>query len=73
MNNVIIFGTSKYTDLVEHYFETYLVESSEGPPRKYYRITSLGKERGRLLLKEWNAFHETVNNFIKESETYDER
>ena len=23
MNNVIIFGTSKYTDLVEHYFETY--------------------------------------------------
>lgn len=57
----------------EHYFETYLVESSEGPPRKYYRITSLGKERGRLLLKEWNAFHETVNNFIKESETYDER
>ena len=21
----------------EHYFETYLEESSEGPPRKYYR------------------------------------
>lgn len=57
----------------EHYFETYLVESSEGPPRKYYRITSLGMERAKLLLKEWNTFHETVNTFIKESEPYDER
>ena len=26
----------------EKYFETYLVESTEGPPRKYYRITALG-------------------------------
>ena len=23
----------------EHYFETYLRESSEGPPRKYYHLT----------------------------------
>ena len=24
----------------EHYFETYLRESTEGPPRKYYHITA---------------------------------
>lgn len=26
----------------EHYFETYLRESSEGPPRKYYHLTASG-------------------------------
>ena len=26
----------------EHYFETYLRESSEGPPRKYYHLTAAG-------------------------------
>ena len=57
----------------EHYFETYLVESSEGPPRKYYRITYSGKERMNELLGEWNEFHETVNNFIKESDLHEER
>lgn len=52
----------------EHYFETYLEESNEGPPRKYYRLTQSGREQKKLLLKEWNAFHEQVNAFIKESE-----
>lgn len=52
----------------EHYFETYLSESTEGPPRKYYQITSIGKQRSKELLKEWNAFHGQVNSFIKESE-----
>lgn len=52
----------------EHYFETYLSESSEGPPRKYYRITGNGKLKTKELLKEWNAFHEQVSAFIKESE-----
>ena len=26
----------------EHYFETYLRESTEGPPRKYYHLTAAG-------------------------------
>ncbi len=52
----------------EHYFETYLEESNEGPPRKYYRLTQLGREQKKLLLEEWNTFHEQVNAFIKESE-----
>lgn len=55
----------------EHYFDTYLSESSEGPPRKYYKITSLGRERTSVLLKEWIAFHEQVNIFIKESDIHE--
>ena len=51
----------------EKYFETYLVESSEGPSRKYYKITSLGKKRLRELNKSWNDFSTSVNKFIKES------
>lgn len=57
----------------EHYFETYLSESTEGPPRKYYCITGNGKTRTKELLQEWNEFHEQVSRFIKESEIDDER
>ena len=34
----------------ERYFETYLKESTEGPPRKYYHLTVLGKQRKDELL-----------------------
>lgn len=50
----------------EKYFDTYLVESNEGPSRKYYKITHLGKERLKELKKTWNEFSSSVNNFIKE-------
>jgi len=50
----------------EKYFETYLVESNEGPSRKYYKITSLGKKRLKELNKSWNDFSDSVNKFIKE-------
>lgn len=53
----------------EHYFETYLEESTEGPPRKYYRLTNLGRQQKQSLLTEWNAFHESINAFIKENGT----
>ncbi|MDD3392544.1 MAG: PadR family transcriptional regulator [Bacilli bacterium] len=51
----------------ERYCETYLVESTEGPPRKYYKITILGKERLDNLLTAWNDFQSSVNKYIKES------
>ena len=51
----------------ENYFETYLKESTEGPPRKYYHLTVLGKERKNQLLEEWTKFNESVSKFIKES------
>ena len=52
----------------EKYFETYLKESTEGPPRKYYHITDLGKNRSVELLREWKKFNKKVNSFIKEIE-----
>lgn len=55
----------------DKYFETYLVESSEGPSRKYYRITSLGKERVYDLKNNWLEFSKSIDEFIKESERND--
>ncbi|MEX1308660.1 MAG: PadR family transcriptional regulator [Eubacteriales bacterium] len=47
------------------YFETYLKESTEGPPRKYYRITEAGKEALRVLGEEWDKFLEGVGKILK--------
>ncbi|MEQ1721654.1 MAG: PadR family transcriptional regulator [Pseudobdellovibrio sp.] len=49
----------------EKYFETYLKESSEGPPRKYYRMTDNGKEETKKLLALWSKFTEDVHFIIK--------
>ena len=50
----------------EKYADTYLVESTEGPSRKYYKITSIGKQRLLELNNSWDSFQEAVNKFIKE-------
>ena len=50
----------------EKYFDTYLEESNEGPSRKYYKITTLGKERLKELKETWIEFNPSVNKFIKE-------
>ncbi|MEG0290453.1 MAG: PadR family transcriptional regulator [Erysipelotrichaceae bacterium] len=52
----------------ERYFDTYLVESSEGPPRKYYRLTDLGRNYEKTLLLDWQSFCKDVNAFIRESD-----
>lgn len=57
----------------EGYFETYLVESTEGPPRKYYHITVLGKERTEKLKENWIAFVTSVNKFIEEEQSWIKR
>lgn len=48
---------------------TYLVESTEGPPRKYYTLTERGAERQRQLLAEWHAFNQGVRQVIEGDET----
>ena len=50
----------------EHYFETYLRESSEGPPRKYYHLTAAGTMHLEETRKEWQEFCQNVNEFLKE-------
>ena len=50
----------------EKYFETYLRESTEGPPRKYYHLTASGILYMDELQKEWNELQRGVNLFLKE-------
>ena len=49
----------------EKFFETYLVESSEGPPRKYYHLTSLGQTQLERLEEVWELFVSNVNSLLK--------
>lgn len=49
----------------EGYFETYLQESSSGPPRKYYRISKLGKSAQSQQLEEWKDFNKNINSLLK--------
>ncbi len=52
----------------ENYFDTFIKESKEGPIRKYYHITSVGKLKKEQQLQEWKKFSLSVNKFIKRSE-----
>ena len=49
----------------EHYFETYLRESTEGPPRKYYHLTASGILYRDSLEKEWMEFQQQVGRYLK--------
>ena len=51
----------------EGYFETYLMESSEGPPRKYYRMTKTGRSFTHALVEQWTSFTGSVNSIINSS------
>jgi len=44
--------------------QTYLEESSSGPPRKYYRLTASGHASLAAQLAEWRAFTASVNSLI---------
>lgn len=52
----------------EKYFETYLKESSEGPPRKYYRMTAQGLEETKKMKTAWKQFLKNVNTIIEEEQ-----
>ena len=52
----------------EHYFETYLKESTEGPPRKYYHLTISGKLYKDTLKKQWEELTQKMSVFLKESD-----
>lgn len=48
----------------EKYFETYLQESTEGPPRKYYRITRAGRDACRRMVGEWKVFNGQIEGLL---------
>ena len=52
----------------EDYFTTYLVESSEGPSRKYYTLTVKGREYMQELIGEWRQFSRSVDELLGEGE-----
>ncbi|WP_442602196.1 PadR family transcriptional regulator [Paenibacillus sp. KN14-4R] len=45
---------------------TYLQESTEGPPRKYYRLTEQGHDYMNAMVAEWKFFANNVSNLLKE-------
>lgn len=55
----------------EGYCTTYLQESTEGPPRKYYRLTRSGEIYMEAMVKEWKAFVSNVTNLIEEGNSND--
>jgi PadR family transcriptional regulator, regulatory protein PadR len=50
----------------ENYFETYLEESNEGAPRKYYSITEKGFLYYLQLREEWDSFIGGVYQIINQ-------
>ena len=52
----------------EGYFETYIVESNEGPARKYYRITALGIEFYKKQLNSWEKLKNGMDSILKRGE-----
>lgn len=49
----------------DHLVDTYLRESSEGPPRKYYTLTKMGRAHYEKLLQQWRVFVENVDHIIE--------
>ena len=48
----------------EGYLKTYLEESDGGPPRKYYKLTSKGKEKSKQMKSEWKEFVKKIDKII---------
>ena len=48
--------------------DSYIVESQEGPPRKYYSITDGGRTIQQEQETEWRSFSESINKLINGEE-----
>ena len=46
--------------------ETYLEESQEGPPRKYYRLTARGRHDLHRMNQHWDSLHDAIGGLRKE-------
>lgn len=68
-NNMAISESTIYPILrkltTDGYCQTYLRESTEGPPRKYFRITFKGEEQLTELRSDWKKFQRVVNLMIR--------
>jgi PadR family transcriptional regulator PadR len=48
----------------EGFLNSYLKESQDGPPRKYYKLTKRGRGKKEQLVAEWRKFSVGVNNLL---------
>ena len=48
------------------FLTTYLKESNDGPPRKYYKITETGINRYTTLRNEWFTFNQNILKLMEE-------
>ena len=55
----------------EESVETYLSESSEGPPRKYYRLTKKGDRQRQGLEGDWQVLRDGVDSIVKGEKIYE--
>lgn len=53
----------------EGYCTTYLQESTNGPSRKYYRLSKQGQAYLQQQLAAWRAFSQAVNQLIEEGDS----
>ncbi len=44
--------------------DSYIVESQEGPPRKYYRITESGRQAEKEQEGEWREFSAAIDKLL---------
>ena len=47
-------------------FDSYLKESDQGPPRKYYKLTDRGRAIYREQRREWDSFSASMNKLLEE-------
>jgi PadR family transcriptional regulator PadR len=52
----------------EGFVTTYLKESQEGPPRKYYKITDYGRITQESLTNEWKSLVAGMNMIMEEKQ-----
>ena len=51
--------------------ETEWRESSSGPPRKYYRLSTLGGETLEHFHQQWRMFQNAVNDIVEDNQLED--
>ena len=50
------------------YVSTYLKESQNGPPRKYYHLTDLGQKKLTEDKQEWDEFTKAVKGILEDED-----
>ena len=55
----------------EECVRTYIRESNEGPPRRYYALTPEGETQRVELLEQWQSFTKAVDRLIEGGQLYE--